>query len=534
MAQVINTNIASLNAQRNLSKSGVAMNTAMERLSSGLRINSARDDAAGLAISDRMTSQIRGLNQAARNANDGISVSQVAEGALGEITGVLQRMRELAVQAANDTNTASDRLSIQKEVQQLQQEVTRIATQTQFNGKSILNGDFVAQKFQIGAYADQTISFSIGSARAIDIGANSLVSTAAAVSGSAASAVTGTSAFAASTASGGRISNQTLTITGSTGTPTTVTLASGTGTGAKQLSARDVAEKVNAAAATTAVNASAVTKAYISNFTVAGTFQMSLYGANEATATSSGIQVTATITDTNDLSALEQAINNVSSATGITAELSADKASLTLTQQEGYNIGVEGFKNANAVTGAGGGTFKLQTVDASSTATTPAGFLVGSQATLAAGSSGAGVVIGTVEFSSSAGYSITSTADSGFPANTLFSSATQASTLSNVGEATVATQVQANDAIKRIDGALAFIDDMRATLGALQNRFTSAISSMQSSAENVSAARSRIQDADFAAETAELSRTQILQQAGTAMLSQANASTQNVLQLLQG
>jgi flagellin len=533
MAQVINTNIASINAQRNLYKSGNEMHTAMERLSSGLRINSARDDAAGLAISDRMTSQVKGLTQAARNANDGISVAQVAEGALGEITNALQRMRELSVQAANDTNTASDRLSIQKEVSQLQQEVTRIATQTQFNGKSILNGDFVAQKFQIGAYSDQSISFSIGSARAVDIGANSLVTTGVTASGVAAQAMTGASVFAAgSSGTGGYIRDQTLTITGSTGTPTTVSMASGT----NRLSAKDVADTVNVAGAVTAVTATAITKAELSALSTSGTFQFSLYGANQAAASgATPLTITATISDKNDLSALSDAINNVGSATGIVAELSANKQAIILTQSQGYNIGVEDFRNANGVSGA---TIGLQTVDTSSTSAldvantaNPPGYLVGSKVTLTASgagfASGSGVVVGSVSFSSASGYSISTSAS-----GTLFGASSEASSLSDIGSASVATQKQANDAIKRIDGALAYVDDMRATLGALQNRFSSAISSLQSTSENVSAARSRIQDADFAAETAELSRTQILQQAGTAMLSQANASTQNVLQLL--
>jgi flagellin len=537
MAQVISTNIASINAQRNLYKSGLAMHTAMERLSSGLRINSAKDDAAGLAIADRMSSQIKGLNQAQRNANDGISVSQVAEGALGEVTGVLQRMRELAVQAANDTNTASDRLSIQKEVSQLQQEISRIATQTQFNGKNVLNGDFVAQKFQIGAYSEQTISFSIGSARATDIGANSLDNTSTSTSGTAANATSGASVWAITTsgANGASIANQTLTITGSTGTPTTVAFASGTGAA---VSAKTAADAVNGASASTNVNATAVTKAYVSGLSVSGTFVMSLYGSNEATsalASSGGTQITATITNTNDLSALSDAINNVASSTGITAALSADKASLTLTQSQGYNIGVENFRNANGVSGSANGQLSITTVDATSVSTSSgtvngvAGFTLGRTSTITAGSvsSGSAAVVGTVSFSSSAGYSIT-TSTSG----TFFGASTESSSLDNVANAKVTTQLDANDAIKRIDGALNFVDDLRGTLGAVQNRFSSAISSMQVTVENVSAARSRVQDTDFAAETAELSRTQILQQAGTAMLSQANASTQNVLSLL--
>ena len=166
MPQVVNSNIDALNTQRNLNRSQGDLSTSLQRLSSGLRINSAKDDAAGLAISDRMTAQIRGLNQAVRNANDGISIAQVAEGALGEVTNALQRMRELSVQSANDTNSAADRASLQKEVAQLQQEIGRIATQTQFNGKNIIDGSFSNAVFQVGAYSGQTISFGIGSAKA--------------------------------------------------------------------------------------------------------------------------------------------------------------------------------------------------------------------------------------------------------------------------------------------------------------------------------------------------------------------------------
>ncbi len=169
MALTINTNVASLNAQRNLGTSQNALNKSMQRLSSGLRINSAKDDAAGLAISDRMTSQIRGLNQAARNAMDGISLAQTAEGALQESTNILQRMRELAVQSANDTNSDEDRTSLQAEVTELIDELDRIADDTAFNGKTLLDGSMTGALFHVGANADQTITFDIDSATALDL-----------------------------------------------------------------------------------------------------------------------------------------------------------------------------------------------------------------------------------------------------------------------------------------------------------------------------------------------------------------------------
>src|SRR5688572_26811910 len=173
MPQVINMNIASMNAQRNLNQSQSALQTSLQRLSSGLRINSAKDDAAGLAITERFTSQIRGLNQASRNANDAISLSQTAEGALGEISNNVQRIRELAVQSANATNSASDRAALQNEVSQLVSEIDRVASQTAFNGVNLLDGSFTSQAFQVGANAGQTISISsISSARTSALGAS--------------------------------------------------------------------------------------------------------------------------------------------------------------------------------------------------------------------------------------------------------------------------------------------------------------------------------------------------------------------------
>ena len=220
MGLSINTNVMSLNAQRNLGQSQSALSKSMQRLSSGLRINSAKDDAAGLAISDRMTSQIRGLNQAVRNSNDGISLAQTAEGALQETTNILQRMRELAVQSANDTNSSSDRTSLQAEVNQLKQEMTRIADTTSFNGKNLLDGTMTTAQFQVGANANQTISFGINSAQATDLGNNTLTST------------NDMADFgievvaAATTAATNNVLAQTLSIVGSAGTEN-VTVADG-------------------------------------------------------------------------------------------------------------------------------------------------------------------------------------------------------------------------------------------------------------------------------------------------------------------
>jgi len=267
MALTINTNVASLNAQRNLGKSQGALNNSMQRLSSGLRINSAKDDAAGLAISDRMTAQIRGLNQAARNANDGISLAQTAEGALGESTNILQRMRELAVQSANDTNTASDRSSLQAETAQLQSELNRIAETTSFNGKSLLDGTMGGAKFQVGANADQVISFSIASARSADLGTNRFVSDTGTMQNA-------TTAAATSAANNGAAGQVTLAGTNNgTGYSTIITsLTAGD-------SAKSMAAAVNLQTGTTGVTATASTSAKLSAMG-AGATSFSLNGTS--------------------------------------------------------------------------------------------------------------------------------------------------------------------------------------------------------------------------------------------------------------
>ncbi|MGK2940749.1 MAG: flagellin [Immundisolibacter sp.] len=282
MPQIINSNINALTAQRNLNRSEGDLATSLQRLSSGLRINSAKDDAAGLSISDRMTAQIRGLNQAVRNANDGISIAQVSEGALSEVTNALQRMRELAVQSANDTNSATDRASLQKEVSQLAQEISRIATQTQFNGKSLLDGSFGTGSFQVGAYAGQTISFAIGNAQASAIGSN-IVSSNAHVGGAltAAADITG----------GNNVAAQSLTVVGPTGSAAVVVGADNT--------AKAIAAAVNAQSSNSGVTATATNSVALASVSVAGTVSFNLYGSN-----STAVAVSANIASATDLTAL--------------------------------------------------------------------------------------------------------------------------------------------------------------------------------------------------------------------------------------
>ena len=381
MAQSINTNVASLNAQRNLNQSQGLLNQSLERLSTGLRINSAKDDAAGLAISERFTTQIRGLNQAVRNASDGISLAQTAESALAELTNNLQRIRELAVQSANATNSGSDRAALDAEVQQRIAEVDRIAKQTNFNGVKVLDGSFGAATFQVGANVGETISVNL----------------------------------------------------------------------------------------TTDVSAAAIGTI---NTATGAAFDMS--DATEA----NFVNIEFTDADTNVLgnvdvaagSSAQEAVDSINSAniTGISAFVNGDGQIQVLSSVGAVTMG--------ETVAAGANTLGLDTVV---------------------------------------------TADE---------TAAAATTLVGVGVDTVA---DANFAIARIDSALTDVNGLRGNLGAIQNRFESTIINLQTVSENLAASRGRIQDADFAAETAALTKAQILQQAGVSVLAQANAQPQLALSLLQ-
>ena len=505
MPQVINTNISSLNAQRQLNRSQMGRQTAMERLSSGLRINSAKDDAAGLAIADRMTSQIRGMNQAVRNANDGISLAQVSEGALQESSNILQRIRELAVQSANDSNSANDRASLQKEVVQLQSELNRIANTTTFNGKKLLDGSFSGQQFQVGAFANETVDITVAGATTEILG-NHRYSNADA--DGKINAVSGSGA----TKQPNNVKGQILTVSGSNADTVTVGLAS---------SAKTIADGVNAISETTGVTASAISYAKLDNLGDKGNISFQLYGQN----TGSAVTVSANITDKSDLTALANAINDNAGATGITATLTADKGGVILKNTEGYDIAIEAFTS----TGATSKTIDLIGLqeDGKTTSGTTVVSIDGSTGSTA----NSATVGGNLIFDSNKAFTVTSDDTT----NTITAgTAAESSTLQKVAAIDISTQAASNDALSIVDGALANISSNRASLGAIQNRFTSTISNLENVSQNVSAARSRIQDADFAQESANLARNQILQQAGLAMLTQANASSQNVLSLLRG
>jgi len=471
MALTVNTNIASLTAQRNLTGSQTELATSLERLSSGLRINSAKDDAAGLAISERFTAQIRGLNQGARNANDGISLAQTAEGALKEVTNNLQRIRELAVQSANATNSASDRTALQQEVTALVAEIDRVAEKASFNGIKLLDGSFTSKAFQVGADNGDTISIaSITSARTSSMGAYKNASV---TSSNITGAVAGTGD---------------LTING---VDVKASVSDGVSTTAATGSAKAVATAINESG--TGVTATASTS-------VAGAVDSGATGDEAGTVAINGVDIALDLgAGATGVAETVARINAVSGSTGVIASAGAVDG-VDLTASDGRNI----------VVGALGST----------SGTTPV---------IADFGLTAGTTRGTVTLSDDTDIVVGDTA-LGFTEATT-TAATVAGT--SIATATVDSVTNANSAILAVDAALATVNSTRATLGAVQSRFDSVVSSVQTTAENLSASRSRILDADFASETANLTKQQILQQSGIAMLAQANSIPQNVLALLQ-
>jgi len=491
MASTINTNVSSLTAQRNLGMSQASLSTSIQRLSSGLRINSAKDDAAGLAISERFTSQIRGLNQAVRNANDGISLAQTAEGALKASGDILQRVRELSVQSANATNSAGDRKAIQAEVGQLLSELDRISTTTEFNGQKLLDGSFGSATFQVGANANQTITATTGNFRTTTYGAQLY---------------------------GSKLVESAATATSLAGTVIVNGLQSKTVTLGATDTAATAAAAINAVSDATGVTASARN---VSEFKVTGanaSYSLAVKGDN-ATAANVTFSVGAVGTAAG-LAEAVKAFNDVSSQTGVTAKLNSAANGLILTSESGANIDI---KN-NSATGSD------ITLAAGNAATTlSSGTQSFGAAFTAAAAGGTAVSTGTLEFKSDKGFSFGTTSTSALVDTTAASS-----TLSAVNTIDVSTVDGSTKALKIIDSALAAVNGQRASFGALQSRFETTVNNLQSTSENMSASRSRIQDADFAAETANLSRAQILQQAGTAMVAQANQLPQGVLALLKG
>jgi flagellin len=482
MAMTVNTNVMSLNAQRNLSKSQSLLATSLQRLSSGLRINSAKDDAAGLAIAERFTTQINGLNQAVRNANDGISLSQTAESAMDEVVNNLQRIRELAVQSANATNSDADRQALDAEVQQRLAEIDRIATQTTFNGRRVLDGSFGTAVFQVGANVGDTIAISLDSGVRINQIGHLATDT-------------GTEVTSGDLTAGG------MTIQVGSGTAVTVG-ASVDGALPGQDADSAYAKKI------------ALDGAGVSGLTVTATDEQTSTFADVQAAdydlSINGVVIyadyDATVNPDLTNAAVADAINVQASETGVRASVDSN-GDLVLTAADGRNIQID--QNATAgegLTGTIGGTDFSQ------------------------GGSQTGTGRGTIELSASQNITLAGAdVDTiGFTDGQIIEVDT-----SSLANANILSVDGANDTILRVDAALASVSSIRGDLGAIQNRFDSTIASLSAVSENLSASRSRIQDADFASETANLTKAQILQQAGVAVLSQANASPQAVLGLLQ-
>lgn len=505
MTATINTNINSLTAQRNLTNSQSALSTSIQRLSSGLRINSAKDDAAGLSISERFTSQIRGLNQAARNANDGISLAQTAEGALGASSTILQRIRELAVQSANATNSASDRAALNQEVGQLASELNRIAQTTQFNGQNLLDGSFTSANFQVGANAYQTITATTANFTTSKYGNNRVGSVVAATAGGVGDLVTGSTAganvaTAVASLTGTIAADATFAINGALGSSTI-------GLGALE-SAKTVAANINAKTGSTGVSATARTEIDVSTFVSGSAYTFEITSDNSTAAT---VTFTAGAANADGLASAISAFNEKSSTTGVTAKLNTAGSGITLTNASGKDI-LLGNKSAAA------DTFTAGTLTA----------IAGSVgAAVAAGN--AAYITGTVTLDSDKTFGVVAATVAG---GIGFFTGSSASQLQAANTLDVSTVDAATRTLSTVDASIAAVSGQRAKFGALQSRFETTISSLQTTSENLSASRSRVQDADFAVETANLSRAQILQQAGTAMVAQANQLPQGVLALL--
>ena len=498
MALVINTNVASLNAQRNLSSSQELASVSLERLSSGLRINSARDDAAGLAISNRFTAQINGLNQAARNAADGISLAQTAEGALQEVTNNLQRIRELSVQSANATNSGSDRTAIQQEVNALMAEIDRVATTSNFNGVNLLDGTFSSQTFQVGANNGETVSVnSIDSSRTQDLGT---------FQGATYSNVSFTASNTAAA--------QSIQLTLDDASTQTVTLGT-------------VAD--DAAAIAAAINSEAASQGFTATadaLNVAGTTAAAIVGSGDNGADSFTLNgVTFTITGTTDSATnrtnLLDSVNSISGQTGVVATDTG--AGVDLTAADGRNILLSFTASTSGGTDAVLADYGLV---AASFGGATGGTAVGSTYDVTyvrPGADAQGRLVASIAGSGTGGATAV-----GALVSTLV-----AQTGTALADVDLTTANGAAAAITTVDAAIDAVNSSRGELGAVQSRFESVIASTQVAAENASASRSRILDADFAAETANLTKSQILTQAGISVLAQANAQPQQVLALLQ-
>jgi flagellin len=595
MAISVNTNVPSLTAQRNLSKTSDQQNTSLQRLSSGYRINSARDDAAGLAITDRMTSQVRGLNQAIRNANDGISLSQTAEGALQETTAIMQRMRELAIQSANDTNSPTDRASLQDEVNQLQSEINRIAETTQFNNTNLLDGSFGVAKFHVGALANQVINIATGDAR-----------------GSALGAFQSYIGGAAEIGSPNYYKGDMLQMNGAKGSAIIEI--------SEKASAKEAASRINYVNGDTGVNATARTLLTVSGIEANNDYKLEI-SADGYTGT-----VSASVGKSGSLQDMVDSINDQSNRTGVVATMNYNKDKINLVDHDGDTIEIRrtdksltkwtidvGHSNEDVVELAqlkdsledrkvysrdaddeGNETKGHMTVSdidgddiqlyygdrildrSNNSVLSVSGkaqywavdsqnrivyenpvekgeYLVegqiyedeeGDDVPFKPNENSVGIAVGetreefnvvsirgSVLLEGSKNFSVNANGIGDDIINK-FDISTQSSMIESINDVNITTQEGSNRAISVLDMGIKKVDEMRSSLGAYQNRFTATISNLSNVSENIAASRSRIIDSDFAKETTDLTKYQILQQAGIAMLSQANQLPESALSLI--
>ncbi|ANJ57641.1 branched-chain alpha-keto acid dehydrogenase subunit E2 [Pseudomonas silesiensis] len=492
MALTVNTNSASLTTQGNLNKASGALATSMQRLSSGLRINSAKDDAAGLQISNRLTSQINGLGQAVKNVNDGISIAQTAEGAMQASTDILQKMRTLALSSSTGSLSADDRKSNNDEYQALTSELTRISQTTTFGGQKLLDGSYGTKAIQVGANANETINLSLENVAASNIGSQQLKS----------SAITpSTTGLAAGD----------VTITGN---GQTKSISYGIGA-----SAKSIAEKMNGAVGGLSATASTEVKFSVDEAVTKGDTTTPGVPANFKLTVGDGSEVSFVgVTSTADLA--DQLKSNAAKL-GISVNYDETKGTLEVKSDTGENLKFTGE--------AGSASISVNVKDGSGKYAADATTGVETPTALAAATDA--IVTGQISLDSAKSYALgAGTADG---VTGLFGQATVSSAKTAISDTNVTDATNAQNALAVIDKAIGTIDSTRSNLGATQNRLTTTADNLQNIQKNSTAARSTIQDVDFAAETAELTKQQTLQSASTAILSQANQLPSSVLKLLQ-
>ncbi|MGD9758382.1 MAG: flagellin [Comamonas sp.] len=579
MAMTINTNISSINAQRNLGLSGGSLATSMQRISSGLRVNSAKDDAAGLAISERMNSQVRGLTVAARNANDGISLAQTAEGALGKVGDMLGRMRDLAVQAGNSTNSASDREALQSEVDQLRSEIDRVAKTTTFNGQKILDGSFAGGVFQVGANSGDNITvkgttkatadglgnvtfgattsktfdstkiegldksldgvkmvvgdktFDLGSMKAASSGQERLGQIVSAIN-----AKTADSGVTAYLQEGSESGSYTLAIRASGGNAVTMvgleSLEKATGaspvakTNTYETELQGLKDKI-AAFDPTAADAAAQTAA-AAVITAANTLLQKMDGYNATPANSTGA-AKALQDQVAGLKAVYTGSGWASGADGDAFATALKSFSTDAAIKTHVSDRNDALAKATAAVNQMSDKTSLAQATAAFTALNTARTNVGLAAVTTTAPVAGADDAATAKNIQTAALAVQKEVDQ---IGVNISGAEEISAHKGLQDLDISTQAGAWDALQVIDSAIDQVNSSRGDLGALQTRFEKSVENIDIMNENLSAARGRIVDADFAKETANLSRTQILQQAGTAMVAQANQLPQQVLSLL--